>query len=824
MHTTVQRAADFYRRILASITYNGRFAMTVALILGLGIGINVATLGLLYRYYLSPLPWSNGGRIITVYYTASQPIPQAMSVPTWELLKKNAPALINTGLYRKRGYNLEHNGQTRRIDGVEATASVFSTLGVQPILGRVFGPDSDQTGRKPVAVLSYRLWQSLFSGNPATVGKTLKLNGKLFTVIGVMPKHFNFPTAGTLLWTPRVFLPYEKRPDMMTTLQDQMVGRLASGQSIQQLQAQADAVVEHELASFGPKANSIVSKLHLKIRARGWRASRIANFHQSLTLTQLATALLMALVWFNLANLVLARTFNRRSELAMRRILGADTRTLAVALARENFVMSLLGALLGVVFGHFLLGLFSGSGIAAATSSIPATSWPVLIGIALLLALVSAAIFTAVGIGFLRGNAPASTLGESGNRASPGPLARKIRMTLLASQIALACALAGCGLLLGHSLLNLDAVKLGFKPNRVVTFEFSFPQSQYSPQKIAGSLTAIHSAIRHLPGIDSASLSSNIPFGGQSGDYVTFPRPARQKTHPSAFVTTVGRGYLKTLGIPLLSGRTFVPSDAKKGKGVAIIDSLAAEQLFGTKNDVVGRQFSFSSPHDNRPGILFRVIGLVPIVHQKNIGSKPERGSIYLDSAQAINLRPHWWMNHDWYLSVRSPLPISAIVSEVRKAARRILPGIPLYNVKSMNQRVANALASKRLLSLLVGLFAFGALLLAAIGLYAVQAYAVAQRAREFGIRMALGAEGGQLMALVLGEAARLLVIGLVIGLAGLAAIGVAFASAFYGISPFNPLSMVEVAAVLCLATLAAGWLPAWRASRITPSMALRTR
>ncbi len=816
------RFPDTLRTWCAPILRNPRFALTVVLILGLGIGINVATLGLLYRYYVSPLPWPHGNRIVTVHYTASQPIPRAMSVPTWELLRKHAPALTDSGLYRTRGYNLAHDGQMRRIDGAEATASVFSTLRVQPILGRVFGPESDQTGRKPVAVLSYRLWQSLFSGNPAAIGKTLKLNGKLFTVIGVMPRDFNFPTAGTLVWTPRVFLPYEKRPDMMTTLRDEMVGRLAPGRSIRELQAQANAVVQHELAGFGSKATSILGRLHLAIRARSWRASRISNLHQSLTLTQLATALLMVLVWFNLANLVLARTFNRRSELAMRRILGADTGTLAISLARENFVTSLLGALLGVIFGRFLLGLFSGSGIAVAASSIPGTSWPVLIGIAFLLAVVSAAIFTAVGIGFLRGNNLAATLGEGSNRASHGPIARKIRATLLTSQIALACALAGCGLLLGHSLLNLDAVNLGFKSNRVVTFKFSFPPSQYSTRKVVASLAVMHNAIGRLPGIDSASLSSGVPFDSQSGDYVAFPRPARQNTHPSAFVTTVGLGYLKTLGIPLLSGRTFTAADAKNGKGVAIIDALAAEQLFGTKDNVVGRQFSFSSPHDNRPGILYRVIGLIPLVHQKAVGSRPDRGSIYLDSAQAIRLRANWWMNYDWYLSVHSPLPATSIISEVRKTANQLLPGIPLYNVKTMNQRVAAALASNRLLTVLVGLFAFGALLLAALGLYAVQAYAVAQRAREFAIRIALGAEGGRLLAMVIGEAARLLVIGLVIGLAGLAAIGVAFASAFYGISPFDPLSMLVVAAVLCLATLAASWLPAWRASRTVPSTALR--
>ncbi len=808
----------------APILRNPRFALTVVLILGLGIGINVATLGLLYRYYVSPLPYPQGNRILSVYFTANQPIGRPMSTPTWQRIEKDGSKLADSGLYSEQGYNVERGGNLTRLNGVEATASVFSTLGVQPVLGHVFGPESNKPGARPVVVLSYRLWRQLFDGKASAIGRTLKLNGKLFTVIGVMPKHFNFPTVRTTLWTPRIITAFDQSDDMLTAFDGSMVARLAPDTSTRQFLAQAKAVLEREINKFpDPKAIPLFRQMDLGISAQSWRASRLGNLHQSLVLLFCATALLMLLVWFNLANLFLARSFTRRSELTLRRVLGAGTGTLAASLARENLVLSLLGASLGVIFGRFLLGLFSNSNIAAAASSIPDTSLAALGFIAAILALISTMIFTLVGIGSLRGRNLTRALSEGSLRASPGPLARRFRLSLIAGQIALACAIAGTGLFLGRGLLNLNAVNLGFKADHVVTFKMSFPSPQYSLKKMTISLKELRDMVARLPGITSASVSSDVPFDGSDRGNSGYPRPANSNVHPEVFPVATDAEHFKSFGLPLLRGRNFTPADKNAGVSLAIIDTLAAKQLFGTDN-AVGREFSFDSPSDNRFALLYRVIGVVPTVRRKDLSTAPMVGSVYMDADQIVGARSSGWTwgFPDWYLSVRSPLSTGTIISQVKNAAQRILPGVPLYDVQTMNQRLTDSLASNRLLTALILLFAIGALILAALGLYAVQAYAVAQRAREFAIRIALGAERGRLLAMVVGEAVRLLVIGLVIGLAGLAAIGVAFASAFYGISPFDPVSMIMVAAVLCLATLAASWLPAWRASRTVPSTALR--
>lgn len=828
LRTPMPRFPDLLQRLQSALwrvlPRNARFSVTVVLILGLGIGINVATLGLLYRYYVSPLPWPGGNRVTSVYFTSNQAWHKAMSIPVWQRLKKEAPALSSSGLYRPRGYNLALGSQTERLNGAVATASIFTTLGVHPALGRFFGAAADQPGAKPVVVLSYSLWHSLFDGARSAIGKALRLDGKLFTVIGVMPKGFNFPTAQAALWTPRTILPSEKEADMLTALHDQMIGRLAPGASLHAFLTQANAALKKEIANFPyPKVIPEFRKLDFRIGAKSWRESRLENLHQTLTLVQFATALLMLLVWFNLANLFLARTFSRRSELTLRRILGAGAATLATTMARENLVLSLLGAFLGVFLGRFLLTLFAQSGIAGAASSIPGTSWPVMLSIALLLGVISAVIFTVVGIGFLHSRNLVAVLGENGNRTAQSPVARRLRISLLVSQIALACALAGCGLLLGRSLMNLNAVKLGFSPSHVETFKLDFPEARFSLETMLTAIGHLRQTIRQQPGMDAVSVTSDVPFDGASGGYTVSPRPAKpDSSGVTVFPIATDNGYLKTMGLTLLSGRNFQPTDTREQASVAIVDTLAAQQLFGTR-DAVGHEFSFDNSHTKRRGLLFRVIGVVSNARRTNLGSAPATGNIYVDASQIVGLYKNWsWGIRAWYLSVRSSLPASTVVSQVKRAEHKLLPDIPLYDIRTMGHRVAHALQSNRLLTLLVGLFAFGALLLAAIGLYAVQAYAVAQRAREFAIRIALGAERGRLLALVLGEAARLLVIGLVIGLVGLAFIGLAFASAFYGISPVDPVSMIVVAAVLCCATLGASWLPAWRASRTTPSNALR--
>lgn len=803
------------------------FTIAVIVILALGIGVNVATLGLLYRYYISPMPYPEGNRLVKVYFAINNPVVtgrQEMSVPIWLALKKDTPALAVSGIYDEKGYNLTRASSELRLQGTEASASLFMTLDVQPLLGRVFGPQSMQPGAQPIMVLSYRLWQTLFGGKASAIGQTLQLNGKLFTVIGVMPPQFNFPTERAQLWTPRIITADDRNSG--TALDVTMIGRLAPSVPLASVNTQANAVLGRLIASGPAAAAALLRKYDPHINVQDWRSTQIGNLRQSLILVLCATLLLMLLVWFNLANMFLARTLARRGEFAMRQALGAGKIKLALAMLRENLFLSLIGALGGILLARFLLNLFSASSIAVPTSAISGAPWAVLIAIALALAILSAAIFTVTGLSVVGRNSLADTLRGADAHASAGPTTRRVRASLITGQIALACAIVGTGLLLGRGLLNLNSVGLGFNPNQVTTFKLSFPEAQYPLKHMTAALDELHTAIARLPGVGAVAIAEDTPLDGRDGrSKPVFPHPwdaNAQAPAPVVLASAVDASYLRTLGIPLIAGRNFLPTDTKGTASVAVIDTLAARQLFGTKN-VIGREFSFLAPTYTQPGVMFRIVGVVPAIRNSNLASAPTAGSVYTDLDQAVNQLPQLWGQRDWYLIVRSPLSTASVISDVHGVAHRIIPDVPLYDIQTMDQRVAGSLASNRLLTVMVLLFAVGSLLLAAVGLYALQAYAVAQRSREFAIRAALGATQNRLIVQVLGETARLLAIGLVVGLSGLAVIGVAFASAFYGIGAVDPLSMLIVVVVLTLAAFAASWLPAWHASRVEPHRALRS-
>lgn len=813
--------------VLRPLARKPGFAVAVIVILALGIGINVATLGLLYRYYVAPLPYPQGSRLVKVYFSApGATAGQLMSVSTWWSLQRAAPALAASGIYDEQGYNLEFGSHTTRLNGIEASASLFNTLGVRPLLGRVFGMESTEPGAQPVVVLSYRLWQTLFDGKPSALGQTLQLGGKPYTVIGVMPRGFNFPTSQASLWTPQLLTADEREHGNPISLGDQMVGRLAPGASLTSLGTQANAVFQRQISQLPVEVAALIKKLGVRVDVQSWRATQTANLHQSLILVLCATLLLMLLVWFNLANLFLTRSLARRGELAMRRVLGAGSGRLVLSMAGENLILSVLGAAGGIVLGRFLLDIFSGSAAAVSASAIGNASWATLIVIAVVLALISTSLFTVMGLGALRDNNLAAALRGADARVSSGLGTRRVRAGLIAGQIALACTIVGTGLLLGRGLLNLNAVRLGFNPVHVVTFQLNLPKTQYSLTQMTAVLSELHTAVARLPGIEVATLAGNIPFDGSADVNIVLPLPWDPSVHPkppTAFTTAIDANYLHTLGMQLVAGRNFLPSDTASSASVALIDTLEAKQLFGTEN-VIGREIDFNQPSDTQPGATFRIIGVVNAVHLWNLDFTPTEGSIYTDFNQVVAQNPQLWGKRDWYFAVRSPLAATTVISEVRNVAHGIIPGVPLYDVQTMDQRVAASLASNRLLTVLVLLFAIGALVLAAVGLYALQAYSVAQRSREFAIRTALGASQSRVIAQVLGETARLLVIGLVVGLAGLAAVGVAFASAFYGIGAVDPAGMVIVVIVLALAALAASWIPAWRASRVSPMEALRER
>ena len=806
------------------------FAVAVILILALGIGANTATLNLLYGYLLAPLPYPHADRLVNVYFTARQiPGNLGMSYPTYFDLRAGAIGMRNAGMVKIKNLNLASGAGLAHVRGAALSASLFTTLGVRPALGRVFGRRANQPGAAPEAVLSAHLWSRLFNRDPRVLGRTVSLNGRAYTVIGVMPRSFQFPDARTDLWLPKVIGPFDYETGNLTAWHDTMIARLSPGVSRGQLAVQAQAALERQIAHFpDPSALPLFRKMGMRIAVKPLRAALLGGLGERLILAQLATALLLLLVWFNLANLFIARALARRGELIVRRVIGADTPLLFRQLFVESLTLSLVGSAAGLLFGEVLLRVLLRAGFANTAVAFPLRDWAIAAAIAVALALLSALVFSLAGLHFIRRQDLSQALRDADARSTGGRGEHRLRGALVVTQIALAFTLSGVGVMLVHSLLNLDSVSLGFRTQHSVTFQLHVAASPGPAGKAAlrARLTRLRAALSRVPGVQAVTIASDVPFDGSSGGNAVFPNPYDGRHGPNVFPVITDAGYFRTLGIELLAGRLFAARDATSKAGEAVIDARAAHELFG-KVDAVGRRFNFDAPNDSQPNLLFRVIGIVVDTRQAHLGSSKPEGIVYLDRSQALQLQGNgeWsWASPTWYVAVRTPLGTAAILPALSRAAASILPGVPVYGVRSMHQRLSGKLAPRRAVTVLVLMFALGALSVAAVGLYSVQSYLVGQRKPEFGLRAALGADRARLRRLVLREAGWLLLLGSVLGVCGVVVLGRLFSASFYGVQAADPLSLLLVVTVLGLITLLAGWLPAQRASRIPPMEALRDR
>jgi len=815
-------------RLVRPFRHNSGFALAVILILALGIGANTATLNLLYGYLLAPLPYPNAGRLVSVYFTSGQfPGNLGMSYRTYFDLRTRATAMADAGMYELESENLVAGSRVVHARGAVVSASLFTTLGTRPVLGRFFASGADRPGAGREVVLSFRLWSSLFDRSPSVLGRVLRLNGTAYTVIGVMPAAFGVPDTDTDLWLPKVFGPSEYEADNVTAWNDTMIARLAPSFDPAQLATQSQAVLDREIAHFpDPKAIPQLNKLGMRIMVTPLRSALVGELNERLILAQLATGILLLLVWFNLANLFITRALTRRGELIVRRVLGAETPVLFRELLAESLVPCLLGGLAGLFLGKVLLKLLLGSGFGSAAMAFPLRDWQAVAGIALLLALLSALVFSLAGLYFIRRQDLGQALRDADARSAGGHGEHRVRAALLVIQLALASALIGAGAMLARSLAKLDTVRLGFQPQHVLTFQVHLPISNdgAAPPDMVASLAALHRALVQVPGVTAATVANEVPFDGQTGGNSAYPYPFDGRHAPVVESVIADSGYFRTFDVQLLAGRPFAPQDAGSRAASAVVDVRAARELFGT-TDVVGRELNFDDPNDARPGLLFRIVGLVAHARHANIAGD-SMGVVYVDRSQTVDpSRPGWsWVFPTWYVAVRTPLDPAAILPALRQAVSRTLPGVPVYDVRSMTQRLAGDLAPRRGLAALVLMFALGALAVAAVGLYAVQSYAVSQRRPELGVRAALGADGSRLRALVLREVVVLLAIGLAIGLCGVVVLGRVLSAVLYDVHAADPPSMVLVAVVLSVTSVLAGWIPALRASRVPPVEALRDR
>jgi predicted permease len=783
------------------------FAIVAVLILALGIGANVVVFSVVNTILLRPLPFYDPQQL--VWITGNNGIgglsDVTYRVDAFEELQRHSRSFQNvTGFvpyYSASDTKLTGNGQPKPVSGVWVVGDFFQTLGVQPALGRLFTPDECVKGGRPAVVLSNAYWRQQFGADHAIVGKAIMLDDKPVTVVGVLPESFDFGAVFAPGLKMDVFVPAILDGDMrnwghMLSL----IGRLKPGVTIAQAQAEV-TVLMPQLQRAGGYPSWLTD---MRTSLTGLKEYISGKMRRSLIVLWCAVGLILLIVCVNLSNLLLARAATRRKEFALRVSLGAGRGRLIRQLLTESLVLSGAGALLGLVLAYATTSYLSHQGAVAVPlmSSVrvdgTALAWTVLL---------------AVGVGVLFGLAPGlkmsagnlqESLKDSGPSVSNGRKHERMRAALVISEVALACILlVGAGLLL-RSFLQVMDVDLGFKPDRA----YAIKMDAGDP---AGRIAAYKEAQRRtgeLPGVESVGISDMLPLDrNRSWGLHAKGKPYKEGENNDAFVYVVTPGYLNAMGMHLRAGRDIAWTDAGKSENVIIINEAAARREWPGQ-DPIGKLAQGVGDGDTR------VVGVVGDVHESGVetASSPE---VYVPATQNEPAGAE--------LVVRSSLPLDVLTPGVMSILRSINPGQPAVEFRPIQSIVDRSTSPRRFFAILVGLFAALGLLLASLGIYGVISYSVTRQTQEIGIRMALGATRERVQMDVITKTLRLAIAGIIVGTIASLAVAKGISSLLFGTEPTDPLTFIGMILLLIAVAFAAGYIPAWRASRINPMNALRS-
>jgi putative ABC transport system permease protein len=782
------------------------FTAVAVLTLALGIGANTAIFSVVNGVLLRALPYKDAGRLVFVAATnRSENINSGVtSYPDFADWRAQNHVFSGLAAYRAQSYDLIGGGQPERIRGVRATGDLLPLLEEKPALGRAFLPEEYQRGKEHVVLLSDGLWRRAFGSDPGLVGKTLKLNDELYTVIGVMPPGFQFPpNEQAVLYAPLVSDDNRHHGWLWA------VGRLKPGIGLREAQAEMSAI-SRRLAQQYPDSNkgqgaSVVSL----------QESVVGHMRPAFLVFVCAVGLVLLIACGNVANLMLSRTATRERELAVRAALGAGRGRLVTQLLTESALLSLLGGALGLALAFW--------GVDALVAPLMKRDLPIprleniqingwVLGFTLLVSFLTGIIF---------GLAPALSASrvevheslKEGTRTMAGGLrSARLRNVLVVSEVAIALVLLiGAGLMIKSFLLLTD-VHTGVDVHNVLVADVSLHAARYAqPHVRADFLQQVAERVRALPGVESASWVTDVPLSGDS-DGLSFsiagqPDPEPGKPRQASF-NVVGPGYLRTLGIPLLRGRDFTDNDNEVGPGVALINEAMARR-FWFNADPVGQQISTDGKK------WLEIVGVVGNVHQLG-QAKEVSPEVYLSYLQDL---VHWPYRSLIIRAIGDPMKLA---NGVEQAVWSVNRDQPITNVRPMEQVQAESVAQPRIFALLLGVFAGLALVLAIVGIYGVIANSVAQRTHEVGVRMALGAQRSDVFRLVVGQGMYLTLIGLGIGLGGALALTRFLRAFLFGVGPTDLVTFGWVALSLGTVALLACYIPARRATKVDPAVALR--
>ena len=801
-----------------TLTAQPGFAAAVILTLALGIGANTLVFSLIDGIYLKALPYRDAAALIDLSnrYTKSGPQRAGVSIPDYLDRRAGVPALADSGLYTDISLNLSGDGAPERLRGLRVTPSLFSTLGVGAELGRTFGEDEAQIGKEKVVVLGNALWRNRFNADPNMVGRDLRLNGENFRIVGVMPDGFMFPDRDVQLYVPFAFTAAQMDDRARGQEFSYSVARLAPGADIAQVKAQCDAVVARNYERLGAmgvdgeRFRDFMQSAGFTVTAQPLRQLLAGQRADMLLLLQGAVVLVLLIACANIANLLLTRFSARQKEFSVRAALGAGRGRIARQLLIEAMLLAVTGGALGLVIA------LGGARIVSRTGLLP--DWVTItpdthvLGFSLALSLLAGFLFGLFPVMSAVGVRPQQTLREVGRLGGGGRSARRTRNVLVVVQLALAVTLlAGSGLLLRSFAKVLDESP-GFRSGGVLTASITLPASKYPDSAArARGFGRILDEVRKMPGVTSAGLVDTLPFSGDGGG-ASFDIEGRPATGspPHGHLLAVDADYFASMSIPLLRGRAFSRAEWDTAAKVAIIDEMFERKHFPA-GDAIGHRIRMGTP--SMPD-LYTIVGVVGTVKRMDLAEGPDEETYYFNFAESPSSTAQ--------LTLRSAVAPGVLSDSLRATLRSVDADLPLFDIKSMDERIDLSLAGRRVPMQLLGGFAALALLLASIGIYGVLAYAVAQRSGELGVRMAVGADAARIRRMVLADGGRLVAIGLVAGTLGALALGRAIQSQLFGVGSVDLPSLAAVAVALALTALVACWLPARRASRITPVEALR--
>jgi len=807
------------RYAVRSLVKRPGFVAIAVITLALGIGANTAIFSLVNTVLLRGLPVDRPNEIVSVAVRGKDDSMSAFSYPNYKDFRDHNDALSGLLVYRFVPLSLSRSGVNERVWGYEVSGNYFDVLNVKAIQGRTFAPDEDKTRlTAPVIVVSYDSWQRRFAADPNLVGKDVLINNHQFKVIGIAPEGFK----GTeFVYSPEIWLlasmiewaePGATWLDNRTSKNFFGIGRLKSGVTAQQAEASLNLLAQ-QIAKEYPDSNEGQT---IRIDAPGFILPDLRGAVVSFTWVMMAAVGLVLLVTCtNLAGLMLARATDRRREIAIRLAMGANRLRLIRQLLTESILLSFVGGAAGVLLALWILRalLTFRPPIDFPLAMDVGVDWRVLL-FSLGVSLVAGAIFGLAPA--LQATRPNVSMTLKDTAAQGGAARTRLRSVLVVAQIAISLVVLIAAGLVVRTLQQLQTMNPGFDTQNGLTMSFDLGLQGYDDARGQQFYRQLNERLQTLPGVESAAVMSYIPLSlnFNSNNVFMEGKPAeRGENVPLAMTGSVGPGYFKTMKTPILQGREFTEQDQEKSEQVAVVNEAFVRRLLPelqTPGDAVGRRFSFRSAG----GPFVRIVGVTPTGKYFNIAEEP---------------RPFVWtpMNQDYSSSgivvVRTKGNPEGLFAAVRGQVQSLDPNLPLYDVKTLTDHMKLALFPARVAATVLGVFGLVALMLAAIGIYGITSYAVAQRTHEIGVRLALGAQLSDVLKLVLSHGLKLTLIGAALGLFGAYLATRAITSVLYGVSATDPFTFAFVSLLLVGVALIACYVPARRATKVDPLISLRS-